>query len=106
MNVLFMAKETVSSILSLKYMLKKNVNVVFAVVRPQDETLKKICNESKILTGSEADFLAVHDDLPERIVHGFLCPRVGDEQERADGRDFPTREHPAHVVREYDDEHC
>ncbi len=65
MNVLFMAKETVSSILSLKYMLKKNVNVVFAVIRPQDETLKKICHESKILTGSEADFLAVHDDLPE-----------------------------------------
>lgn len=65
MNVLFMAKETSSSILSLNYLLEKKINIVFAVIRPQDETLQKICRDSKIIVGSEKDFLARADELPE-----------------------------------------
>ena len=63
MNVLFMAKETPSSILSLKYLLERQVNVTFAVLRPQDFVLQNICLEAKIPTGSEADFLANSDSL-------------------------------------------
>ena len=63
MNVLFMAKETESSILSLKYLLEKRVTVVFAVVRPQDNVLQNICHAAKIPTGSESDFLASVENL-------------------------------------------
>ena len=62
-NVLFMAKETESSILSLKYLLEKRVTVVFAVVRPQDNVLQNICHAAKISTGSESDFLANAESL-------------------------------------------
>lgn len=65
MNVLFMAKETPSSVLSLRYLLKKKINVIFAVIRPQDEVLQKICRESGILTGSEKEFLSQSDSLPK-----------------------------------------
>ena len=47
----------------------------------------------------------IHDDLTECVVDGFICTRVADKQERADGRDLPAGEHPHHVVREHDDEH-
>ena len=64
MNVLFMAKETPSSIRSLKYLLSKRIDVTFAVLRPNDEQLQNICREAKIPVGSEEDFLLRAEQLP------------------------------------------
>ena len=61
---------------------------------------------AKVQRHEEADAAKqVHDDLAERVGDGLVRSRVGDEQERAGGRDFPAREHPCHVVGEHDDVH-
>ena len=63
MNFLFMAKETMSSVLSLKYLLSQGQNVIFAVIRPDDERLKSMCESAGIPYGSEESFLSQQNDL-------------------------------------------
>ena len=47
----------------------------------------------------------VHPDLAERVGRGLRRLGVADEEERADGGDFPHREHPHQVVEEHEAEH-
>ena len=65
MNILFMAKETSSSIPALKYLLERKQHVVFAVVRTHDKALKNLCGKNQIPVGSEDDFLNRKDFLPK-----------------------------------------
>ena len=62
-NILFMAKETSSSVIALKYLIERNINISFAVLRPQDNLLQEVCHEEKIPVGSEEDFLKNVDNL-------------------------------------------
>ena len=58
-----MAKEIPSSVNAIKYLIEKNINIGFAVLRPQDSILQEICHEKKIPIGSEEDFLKSFDSL-------------------------------------------
>lgn len=65
MNFLFMAKETKSSVPSLKYLLARGQNVVFAVIRSSDVRLRSICERAEIPYGSESVFLSQQENLPK-----------------------------------------
>lgn len=56
-KVLFLAKQTLSSISALQYMIEQNVEISYAVLRKEDFKLVKICNENKIRVGSEEELI-------------------------------------------------
>lgn len=56
-KVIFMAKETTSSVSALKYLCKKDFDIVAAVIRSTDYKLKEICDSNDILILSEEEII-------------------------------------------------
>ncbi len=74
-----MAKQTLSAVPALKYLINKGVNIVFAVIREEDEELRKICVKNGITYGNEEDLWTVVDTLRIDWLLSFYWKRIGRE---------------------------
>lgn len=81
-NVIFMAKETYSSIYALNYLceLKEKVTVLAAVIRQEDINLKKICNDNSIKILKEEEIGQCYSIKSKEIdyIFSFYWKRVGE----------------------------
>lgn len=60
MKVLFLAKQTESSKKALEYLIKRKIDIMFAVIRKGDDVLASLCGEAGIRTGTEEDLINLY----------------------------------------------
>lgn len=80
MKVLFMAREYAASVGALRYMLEKGVEVCFAVIRQEDNTLMDLCRKNHIPAGDETSFWKSEASKEEMdYLFSFYWKRIGGE---------------------------
>lgn len=81
-RVVFMAKETFSSVRALLYLCKSNeIKVVGAIVRKRDSVLRKICKENdiKVFTEEELRMLYAADNINVDYILSFYWKKVKED---------------------------
>lgn len=81
MNYVILAKETLSSIKSLEWMIQKGYEIAFAVIQKNSDILKQLCQDSGILFGNETDlteYMKNKDKKPDYLL-SYYWKKAGKE---------------------------